>query len=659
MMFKIRFFAWRAVLIAVAASALAASPVRAAAADNKISAEEKERQLINVLKSDAPPQDKAITCKQLAVYGTQDAVPALAALLSDKRLASWARIALEVIPGPAADEALREAMGKLQGRLLIGTINSIGFRRDSKAVSGLVAKLKDADAGVASAAAAALGRIGGDQAAKALEQSLAGAVAEVQPEVAEGCIRCAERFMAEGKFAEAVKLYDTIRHANVPKQKRLEATRGAILARQSAGLPLLIEQLRSADKATLGIALRTARELPGRKVTEALAVELERSGPDRQTSLLLALADRGDDAVLPAILKVVKRGSPKLQIAALGVLQRLGNVSCVPALLDAAVGNNAELAKAAKAALTLLPGKEVNADLAARLPQATGKKRQVLIELAGQRRIDTALSTVALGIADADAGIRSAAIEAVGAIGEAKQTADLVNLLQKTQNAKERADIEKALLTLSGRCGIGCAPYLLPLAKDSHSALRTIGLHALASVGGPDALAAVKAAGNDPDEAVQDEAVRTLSAWPDNWPEDSGAAEALLTLAKSGKKMSHQVLGLRGYLQYVQGDKKLKNDEKVAKVNELLPLIKRPEEKRLAIAVVGALPTAGVLELLTTFAADPDIAEDACSAITKLAGNNMTGVTKEQRQQALQMVAEKTKNDATKKKAEEALKRIK
>ena len=75
-----------------------------------------------------------------------------------------------------------------------------------------------------------------------------------------------------------------------------------------------------------------------------------------------------------------------------------------------------------------------------------------------------------------------------------------------------------------------------------------------------------------------------LSTWPNNWPEDAAAAELLLTLAKSGKKTSHQVLGLRGYLQYVRGDKNLNDGEKVAKVNDLLPLIQRPEEKRLAIA---------------------------------------------------------------------------
>ena len=86
-------------------------------------ADEQERQLIDILQSDAPKAQKAITCKRLAVYGTQDAVPALAPLLTDPELASWARIALEVIPDASADEALRAAMEKVEGRLLIGVIN--------------------------------------------------------------------------------------------------------------------------------------------------------------------------------------------------------------------------------------------------------------------------------------------------------------------------------------------------------------------------------------------------------------------------------------------------------------------------------------------------------------------------------------------------------
>jgi len=301
MIIKKRYFCWCVLLLAAALST-------GIFAQDKSGTEVKESDLIGVLRSDAPKGDKAITCKKLAIYGTEESVDALAPLLADKELASWARIALEAIPGPAADSALRDAVGKLEGRLLVGVINSIGVRRDTEAVGTLAEKLDDANAGVASATAVALGKIGGPKASKALTQSLADAKGEVRSAAAQGCILCAEQLLAQKKAAEAVKLYDTVHRANVPDQRHLEAIRGAILARKSAGVPLLIEQLRSKDKKRLGIGLRTARELGGRGVTEALADEMAKLSPDRRPLLLLALADRSDSAVLATVLKAAQNG---------------------------------------------------------------------------------------------------------------------------------------------------------------------------------------------------------------------------------------------------------------------------------------------------------------------------------------------------------------
>src|ERR1700685_1107887 len=215
----------------------------------------RERDLIAVLRSDAPKAKKADACKDLAVYGSRACVPELARLLADEQLASWARIAWEAIPGPEADEALRKALPSLRGLLLVGATNSIGVRRDAGAVDLLIGRLRDADAEVASAAAAALGRIGNQVAAQALEQSLPSVPPDVRSAVAEGLVLCAERSLAEGQAAQAVALYDLVRKSDVPKQRMLEATRGAILARRQDGIPLLIEQLRSPDKAFLQLAL--------------------------------------------------------------------------------------------------------------------------------------------------------------------------------------------------------------------------------------------------------------------------------------------------------------------------------------------------------------------------------------------------------------------
>lgn len=102
---------------------------------------------------------KAKACQRLAVVGGKSAVPALAALLTDPRLSHYARIGLEPIPDPSVDEALRGALAKTKGKLLVGVINSIARRKDTKAVSALAKLLHDPDPEVASAAYAALARV--------------------------------------------------------------------------------------------------------------------------------------------------------------------------------------------------------------------------------------------------------------------------------------------------------------------------------------------------------------------------------------------------------------------------------------------------------------------------------------------------------------------
>ena len=651
MMKNKRYFTWCVILIIVASSGLTI-------AQDLTEVNLNQSELIAVLKSDASKAEKAVTCKQLAICGTEQSVPVIAPLLADEELSSWARIALEAIPGSAADTALRDALGKLEGRLLIGVINSIAVRRDVRAVDALTRKLDDANADVASAAAIALGHIGGEQATKALTQSLTDAPIDVRSAVAQGCILCAEWYLARNGNDDAIELYDKVRRAEVPEQRQLEAIRGAILARGSAGIPLLIQQLRSSDKERLSIGLRTARELPGRDVTEALAAELDRLSPYRRPMLLLALADRKDSFVIPTVTKAAQSDQKNLRIMAINILINLGDVSCVPILLEAATEDDTELEEAAMETLVRLPGKEVDADLLARLSQAQDESKRILIVLAGQRQIGEARPAVTSSLYDTDAGIRKEAVRTIGIIGQEQQTADLVKLLQNTDGSSERADIRKSLLSISGRCGQKCIPYLRPLTRSSNNEFQMIGLRALAIIGGPEALSTVKSAIKSSEPAVQDEAVRILSTWPNNWPQDDEAGQALLVLATSAEKMSHQVLGLRGYFQYIRGSKKISSEQKVDVVKDMWSLIKRPEEKRGAVAVLGDVPSSSSLELLIKLAGDSAIAEEAYSAMVSVASRNIPGVSQDKRREVLQTVVDKSQNNGIRMRARRALRRI-
>jgi HEAT repeat protein len=569
-----------------------------------------EQELIAVIRSSAPPQQKAVPCKQLAVYGTAAAVPALAALLPDADLSSWARIALEAIPDPAADAALRQSLGQLKGRLLVGVVNSIGVRRDSQAVDLLAARLTDADPDVVSASAVALGRIGGPAAAKALEQALPSALAPARGAVAEGCILCAEKLLAQGQQAEALRLYDLVRKADVPKPRIIEATRGAILAGQSAGLPLLAEILHSVDKTFFNLGLRLSREMPGEATSGVLAAELANASPERQALLIQALAERADGKAVAFVLQTAKAGAGQVRFAAIRGLQRSGSGSCLPVLMDAALEANADASQAAIAVLAELPGDDLDADLLTRLASATGRARLVLIQIVGQRHVAAATPALTKAADDPQPAVRAAALTALGGTGGLADIAFLIARATGQASPEETRAAQAALRALCGRMPDrqACAERLAGAMTAAPLAVKSGLIDALAGVGGPKALQLVAAAARDPSSEVRDAAYRTLGEWM-----TADAATELLALAKSDPDGKFQVRALRGYLRIArQFD--IPNGRRLAMYREALALARRDDEKRLAVEVLARVRTAQSLTLAIGHLGDPALAETAAKA---------------------------------------------
>jgi len=436
----------RLILAAALFAAMTAVLYGQTAPANKANPQEETRKLIATLQSaDATYFDKALACRKLAVIGTKEAVPALVALLADEKLSHMARFGLEPMPYPAADAALRDAMGKLKGKLLVGVLNSIGQRRDVKAVNGLRKLLSYSDAEVAAAAAAALGRIGTPETAKLLEQALASAPATLRNSFTDAGLMCGDMLMAQKKQRAAVALFDVLRKAELPGHLHMAAVRGAILARQADGLPLLLEQLRSQDTAMVAVALRVARELPGVQATKALAGELGRLSEENQGLLLQALGDRGDKAALPVVLDAARSGAAPVRIAAIRVLGQMGNAAAVPALLEAAAQSEANVAQAAQASLSKLSGKEVDQAIVASVNQGDSKLRRAAIEAVAQRRVIAAVPELLKAAGDADADVRLAAIKALGETVEAPDFGSLANLFVKARTSEDLSATEAAL----------------------------------------------------------------------------------------------------------------------------------------------------------------------------------------------------------------------
>ena len=634
-------------VILVAATSLADDAAR------QVESAAKAARALEIIQSDTPAEDKAIPCKILAIYGGPEAVPALAALLPDPELCSWARIALESIPGPEADKALRNALGKVQGRQLIGVVNSLGVRRDAKAVDALADLMKQKDIEVASAAACALGHIGGEPAAQALESYLAAAPDAVRPAVAEGCILCAEKAATEGNSAGALRLYDLVRKADVPPQRILEATRGAILVRKGDGVPLLVEQLRSADKDTFHLGLTVARELPHKEVGEALAAELARAPVERQPLLLTVLADRGDPAGLPAILEAARQGPKEMRVVAIRAIKKMQVASAAPALLDAATAEGA-VGSAALDTLAALKGSDVDREIVERLEKAEGNSRAVLMRLAGQRRIADAVPVLEKALDDPDKEIRAAALFA---LGQTIVPADLPKLIAVAMSPTRKEDAEAAVAAL--RSAATRMPDREATAQRLNAEMATapidgkiMVLEILTDMGGPRALAAVAAATRSDSPELQDAGTRLLGQWmsPD-------AAEVTLDLARTLKNEKYRNRVMKGCIRILR-QFEMPDEKRIALSAEAIKASRLPEEEILICEVLRRTPTKATLDLAVSLLSDPETEDVAAKTAVEIAASVIEDDPKAVTDAMEKLLAANPRNGKVRSAAQSMLKRI-
>ena len=337
---------------------------------------------IAVLKSGAPFEQKSEACRALSVSANKDAIPVLAGMLTDEQLAHMARYALEPMPYPEVNGVLRDALSKTTGRLQVGVISSLGFRKDHEAVPALIALLPNGDPLVAQAAASALGAIGGAEVMPPLQAVVAQANAPAGNRLAccDALLACAERLQraeADDSRRQAHALFTALfNQPDLPKQVRAAALRGQILCLGAApwqeggedALAPLAGAIRGEDKAQFDAALRAARELKRKdKIVAGLAEALPGLTEERKVKLLALLGELGGAAAGPAVMAEAKEGAAEVRVAAVNALARMDFRPAVDLIAQLACAGEDDVVKAARNALCYFPGRAGEAAIKAML----------------------------------------------------------------------------------------------------------------------------------------------------------------------------------------------------------------------------------------------------------------------------------------------------
>ena len=560
---------------------------------------------------------KQFVCRMLRRVGTCKSTPVLAKLLTDEKLSHMARFAMESLNCPHVDPALRAALGKVKGNLLIGVVGTLGARRDEKAVAQLAKLVSDKDAGVAGAAINALGRIGGAEAAKALDAAEVGD--KLKAARGDALMLCADKLLAGGKASDAAAIYKKMYVPANPTTIRIAALRGIAMSDKANAPGTLLSAMKDKSPKLQQAAGAFMALASGPAAVKAFSAALPTLPAATQVVVLGVLARGGDPSVLPAVMETTRSKEEPVRVAAISAVGKLGNASVVPALLASATKGGAE-GGAARSALVSLRGDKVNQTLIARMNKGDTDQARLLIGVLTDRRASEAVAPLlAMAKTGKDADVVADAVKALGVLGDLKDISALIGLLLKTDSAPARDALENAIGNVASRQKTEASRGTLIVAalpKASADAKVSL-LKILGRLGGARALGAVRSAAKSSDPKVKEAGLRAMAGWPD----DSAAVDLLRIAGAAGSEV-HQILALRGYVRLAGMPSKGRTTARtMAMFRNAAKLAKRADEKRLILGGLRNVRSIDALNMAVEYLSDKALAREAGSAAVNIARN--------------------------------------
>lgn len=544
--------------------------------------------------SNATTLARTIFCQKLALVGTDAEVPALAKLLGDPALSDPARHALEGQRSAAADEALRAALGRLDGARLAGVIHSLGNRRDAASVPALAKLLGAPDRKLAAAAAQALGKIATKEAASALAGS----------DFLDARLTCAQGLLQGNSDLPTREVAALAGSSSVA---------GLALLAQT-GSPEAVEQLaqaaRSSNQLVAASAIRFLGRIPGtpagRVLTGLLADAASRD------LVLGVLAERRDPSTREAVESLLDGQPEPTRIAALQALGSLGQSDTATKVAALLASDSPALRKAAEDAMAAMPDAGVDEVVRRGIASGTAPARAAMMRVATARRCANLDGLLLAAAAEPDAAVALEAIRALGRAGSVEIYPRVAGLLVSSPSAAARDAVAEALRDYRHRLpdpAARVAPLQALLVQPGLSAdAAAAALGVLVGVGGPEALAAVTKSLASDQPAVRDAAVRALAKWA-----DASALDGLVRLTETTTNETHRALALRGALRLAAtaGDP-------AALLAKLEPQIRGADEKKLLLSALAGLPSLASLDKAAALLADKEVATESALAVVAI-----------------------------------------
>ena len=557
---------------------------------------------------------KQYICCQLRQIGTAAEVPVLTRLLAKPETSQMARYALECIPGEESIAALRNALSTSQGDLLIGTINSVAARKDSRSVTKLQELAGSKNRKVVSAALWALGNIASPEAIGFVQERAKQAGAPMSQEVAVSLLRCADALAAAGSADAAQAVYVQLSATGQTAGIRRAALEGVLRLHKEQATTTILSWIADADADRRLVASGRLAELSDAQLDQ-LAARLAELPDASQLSLIEVLVLRRGKQVLPMALAAARSDKAGLKAVGIRALGLIGDASTVDILMDA-LAKGGKAAEAAEEALYRLPRDAVgNAMLGAlqERPEIRGPAVRVLRKLKYHEAVDPLIALAG----QPDPNIYTPALDALRGIAD-PDDADIPRLIKLllSVDGSHREEVERTILIVCEKSSDAAEdrakPVLAALASVDSSQLPKY-LPLLGRFGGEKVMEMIDSSLVSESREVKASAVRALCKWP-----NAEVAGQLWTIA-NGDNQEFRKRALRAYVRVVTLKSNRPEAQTLIMLQKAMKLAENAEDRQWVLSRASTVRSLDTVVWIGEYLNDPNLGQVACQAIVELA----------------------------------------
>jgi HEAT repeat protein len=581
--------------------------------------------LAKALQKDLPIEKKTFLISQLRFAGRDESVSVLASFIYNPDLCESSTQALTAIGTESAGNALLEALYKIDGDGKVAVIQGLGSMQFEPAALPLLDLLNNSEDNIKDAAVFAVSNIGIKNAQEPLRL-----FSKEEKKYQSGYLRLAERLGEKGDIETCRAICMDILDNDYPENLMIGALEVMVTYDPDNAIDILYEFISGTDKKLRRSALNLIVRYKQSEYVQSL-IRISRNGNSEiQSDILNLFGEQKCISALSYIQKSLQSSSPDIRMISVLSLYNLQDQVSLSDMEYVLMDSLKEEQRVQiEKILVSSMDTEVIDDLLKSFGAYPPTSKIIVLNVISEFIIknksendspdpeiqfanfrDYYISSLQSDSHD----LRMTSLKGLERIGESVIVEQLIEFILNTEDIREQRLGIKAISSIVNRSKSQKDIHVLINNNYTDASVehKTLLLDLFKSVGSKELMEPTIRTLEQQDENLQLAAIRALSEWSNN-----DVLNVLLETSHSHKNVKVRILAQRGALRIIN-EGQMGDQRAILYYKTLLNSDLRPEEKRQVLAGLSQIQTKSSLELTTTLLNDPDVHQEALTAILSI-----------------------------------------